>query len=292
MSNLEPVWTLRIQQWWEGLLGPGLTQAWSAVKKTGSAPSLLTKAHGATVSAFASELKALGQDARAFAAGAEGTVWAPFAEKSLEVHGRILDRWQDPQATQPAGGVEGLLDPVATVMRIGNTAVTAIGMAWAVASLAHVMHARRTLKRWREHLAGGVDPSRRDTRRAGIEGVVFDDVELVAGDLVGFRRRNGPLRRWMASRRRRAGPKGRRVGPRGRGPAPRPKDYGAAEAAPPPPSPVPVSGVELGCEDGACVLDEGLLPGEDLAYRANDAIPAYALDSSLAYRDGSASLGW
>ncbi len=171
-TTIEPVWTTALRQWWEGLLGPTLGQAWTAVKSTGSAPGMLVKAHGATVTSFESELEALGREASAFATAAAGTEWEPFAGLSLDVYGRVLGRWTDPKATTPLG-VSGILDPVATVMKTVNTAVTAIGVAWAVASLAHVVHARRTLARWREHLGAGVSPSRRDTRRAGIEG---DDI--------------------------------------------------------------------------------------------------------------------
>ena len=308
MSNLEPVWTLQIQQWWEALLGPGLSQAWAAVKGTGSAPALLTKAHGAAVRSFAAELRELGKEAHAFAVEAEGTVWAPFAEKTLEVHRRIVDRWQDPQATKRGGAVEGLLDPVASVMRVGNTAVSAIGMAWALASLAHVLHARRTLKRWREHLAADIDPSRRDTRRAGIEGVAVDDVGDVLGDLVGFRPgfRPGMGRGRFGMGRGGMGQGGMgRFRMRGRlamnqrsaggGPSVLAQPSAVDDqlpppppmlATPPPPPMVPVSGVEIGCEGEIC--DCELAPG--FAYRGNDAIPTHALVASLAYPDGAASL--
>ena len=58
----------------------------------------------------------------------------------------------------------------AVITRFIRPPVTAIGVAWAVASIAEVLHARKLLARWSADLADGVPPSQRDRRHAHLEG--------------------------------------------------------------------------------------------------------------------------
>lgn len=176
MSNqLEPTWVARVEDWWNQLLGPTLSGVFDRIRKQAGTSGLLEATYGETVRRFEAELSELQADVADFEAAAGQTEWAPFAARARQVTERIHGQWTDPSATQKSG-VAGVFNPVASVMRTVNVSVTAIGVAWAVASIAEVLHARKLLVRWGEELADGVPPSRRDRRQARLEGEDEDEL--------------------------------------------------------------------------------------------------------------------
>jgi len=169
-TQLEPTWVARVEDWWNKLLGPTLSGVFERIRKQAGTSGLLEATYGETVRRFEAELSELQADVADFEAAAGQTEWAPYAARARQVAQRINGQWTDPSATKK-GGVAGVFSPVATVMRTVNVSVTAIGVAWAVASIAEVHHARKLLARWSEELENGVHPSRRDRRQAHLEGV-------------------------------------------------------------------------------------------------------------------------
>jgi len=170
MSNqLEPTWVARVEDWWNKLLGPTLSGVFERIRKQAGTSGLLEATYGETVRRFEAELSELQADVADFEAAAGQTEWAPYAARARQVAERINGQWTDPSATKK-GGVAGVFNPVASVVRTVNVSVTAIGVAWAVASIAEVLHARKLLARWSEELENGVHPSRRDRRQAHLEG--------------------------------------------------------------------------------------------------------------------------
>ena len=170
MSNqLEPTWVARVEDWWNKLLGPTLSGVFDRIRKQAGTSGLLEATYGETVRRFEAELSELQADVADFEAAAGQSEWAPYAARARQVAERINGQWTDPSATKK-GGVAGVFSPVATVMRTVNVSVTAIGVAWAVASIAEVLHARKLLARWSGELENGVHPSRRDRRQAHLEG--------------------------------------------------------------------------------------------------------------------------
>jgi len=170
--QLEPKWVVNFRSWWEGLIGPTLTEMWEDVRKKVGTPGLLESTYGETVRRFEVELNKLVFEASDFAAAAGQSEWAPYAAAALDVAHKVNAQWKDPKATTPTS-VSGAVNAVATVVRGVNVGVTSIGVAWALASLAEVVRARKLLAQWEDHMEDGVPPSRRDARRAGIEGSVF-----------------------------------------------------------------------------------------------------------------------
>jgi|GEM_PF-6186302 len=177
--QLEPTWVVDVRNWWHDLVGPGLTEVWETVRKKAGTPGLLESSYGQMVRRFEVELNKLVHEASAFAADAGQSEWAPFAAAAMEVASKVNAQWKDPKATQP-NNVSGVLNSVSTVVRGINVGVSAIGVAWAVASFAEVTHARKLLAQWHEHLEDGVPPSRRDQRRAHISG---EEGSVFGGDL-------------------------------------------------------------------------------------------------------------
>ncbi len=176
-ETLEPTWVTDLGSWWERLLGPVLSSIWSDVRKQVGEPKLLEKAHGATVRMFENELAQYREDLAVFEAEVGPSDWAPFASQSRQVYERIHGRWSDPQATQPLTALHGPLNPLDLakgVVRGINVAVTAIGVAWALASVAEVRRGRKFLHVWLDHLRNGVEPSKRDFRRANVASIQGD----------------------------------------------------------------------------------------------------------------------
>ena len=188
MAELEPRWVGSFREWWDELLGPVLSTVLDQVLERAGSSALAEKAFGATVRRFEAELDGLEADVATFRAAAGASEWAPFADRVAEVFTRVQDRWRDPAATAPLVAGPG----VQTVLRGLNVAVTVMGVAWAVASLAEVLRARKLLRSWGEDLAKGVPPGKRAAKRAGLAG---DDL---AGP--GFRRRVRPVRRRRRAR--------------------------------------------------------------------------------------------
>ena len=190
MAELEPRWVGSFREWWDDLLGPVLSTVLDQVLERAGDSALAEKAYGASVRRFEAELDGLEADVAAFRAAAGATEWAPYAERVAEVFARVQDRWRDPAATTSLVAGPG----VGTLLRGLNVAVTVIGVAWAVASLAEVLRARKLLRSWGEDLAKGVLPGRRAAKRAGLP------VQGVEGRP--FRRRVRPGRRRPLRRRR------------------------------------------------------------------------------------------
>lgn len=155
-DDVMPRWVARIDEWWEGLLGPSLSRAWDAVMKQAGNSAALTATYGGAVAEFQTQLDALTDEAAAWAAElGPSSPWRPYADRAAAVAARVRERWVDPASTAAAASVSG---PVSAVLRIGNLAVTSVGVAWAVASLGEVAAARRHLKKWRERAAAGRAP--------------------------------------------------------------------------------------------------------------------------------------
>ena len=171
MANLEPTWVASVDTWWTNLLGPTLSTVWAQVQKNAGSNGMLEKAHGELVRRFERELDQLEEDVGVFEALAATSDWAPFAGRARDVLTRVKAQWTDPAATQPAGVAGPVLGTAKAVVRGINVTVTAIGVAWAVASLADLLHTRKLLRRWAEHIEAGIHPSKRDRRQAHVEGV-------------------------------------------------------------------------------------------------------------------------
>lgn len=171
MANLEPAWVSNVETWWQNLLGPTLSSVWAQVKKNAGSNGMLEKAHGEAVRRFEQELAQLEEDVGVFEALAGSSEWAPFGARARDVLSRVKAQWKDPAATEPASVSGPLLSGAKAVVRGINVTVSAIGVAWAVASLAEVLHTRKLLRRWAEHVEQGVHPSKRDRRQARIQGV-------------------------------------------------------------------------------------------------------------------------
>jgi hypothetical protein len=160
-EDLVPVWMDRLNDWWQGLLGPTLGRAWEAVSRQAGNSSLLTGAYAGTVQEFVTALDALTAEADAFERLVDPAgPWGAYSLRTRQIASMIRERWRDPAATGPAAPVAGPLG----VLRIGNITVTAIGVAWAVAALAEVTLARRHLRRWSTAAAEGRGPTLRDAR--------------------------------------------------------------------------------------------------------------------------------
>lgn len=174
VEELEPRWVVDVRSWWQGLLGPTLSEVWAQVKKNAGTSAMLDKAHGTVARRFEQELLGLQQDVSKFERLAAGTEWAGFADRARQTQRRIMMQWKDPAATQPASvsgpGLAAVRSGAKAVVRGVNVTITAVGVAWAVACIGDVLRARKLLRRWAEHVEDGVHPSRRDRRQANLEG--------------------------------------------------------------------------------------------------------------------------
>ena len=135
-----PKWVAELGAWWEDLLGPALEMAWAKVKGTGTDPKMLQAAYSEVVNRMERALDEA-DTAVADLAAAAGTLpdWQPVVSHVRDVLARVRGRWADPEASTPIGvsGVAlgaSLSGVVTTTKRV----VTTLGIAWALATVAHV----------------------------------------------------------------------------------------------------------------------------------------------------------
>jgi hypothetical protein len=139
-----PKWVGDVGGWWDELLGPVLSVAWERVKAQGNDPKLLQAAYGEIVQRMERAMDEA-DGAVADLAAAAGTLpeWQPVVEHVRDVVAKLRGRWTDPTASTPIGA-NGLLNgllfgaSLSGVITTTKRVVTAVGIAWAVATVAHV----------------------------------------------------------------------------------------------------------------------------------------------------------
>ena len=176
-----PKWVAEISAWWDDLLGPALTMAWEKVKGTGTDPKMLQAAYSEVVNRMERALDEA-DGAVADLAAAAGTLpdWQPVVSHVRDVLARVRGRWADPEASTPIGvsGVAlgaSLSGVVTTTKRV----VTTLGIAWALATVAHVeLLIAWVRERQREAAAGGPAPKVRRADRAQVSGADLGAVHV------------------------------------------------------------------------------------------------------------------
>ena len=167
MATKVPKWVQQIGDWWDELLGPALGMAWERVKGTGTDPKVLQAAYSEVVNRMERALDEADAAVADLAAvvGAD-EAWLPVVQHVRDVVARVRGRWADPEASTPIGVNGALLGAsLSGVVTTTKRVVTSLGIAWAVATVAHV----ELLIAWvreqqREAAAGGPAPR---VRRAG-----------------------------------------------------------------------------------------------------------------------------
>jgi hypothetical protein len=135
-----PKWVAEISAWWDDLLGPALTLAWEKVKGTGTDPKMLQAAYSEVVNRMERALDEA-DGAVADLAAAAGTLpdWQPVVQHVRDVLARVRGRWADPEASTPIGVSGAALGASLTgVVTTTKRVVTTLGIAWALATVAHV----------------------------------------------------------------------------------------------------------------------------------------------------------
>ncbi len=172
-STPVPRFAANLAAWWEDLLGPGLGAVWAGVQRASGDPKVLRDTYGATVASFE---KALDDSAVAVldlqqAAASAGPEWQAVATNAAIAYTRMNDRWVDPEATRPVGaaagntaGPLGFGGPVTQVIQTARRVVTAVGIAWAAASLVHALALGRWARKQAARARAGQSAPRLRTR--------------------------------------------------------------------------------------------------------------------------------
>jgi len=168
-----PKWVADLSAWWDDLLGPALTLAWEKVKGTGTDPKMLQAAYSEVVNRMERALDEA-DGAVADLAAAAGTLpdWQPVVQHVRDVLARVRGRWADPEASTPIGVSGAALGASLTgVVTTTKRVVTTLGIAWALATVAHVeLLIAWVRERQREAAAGGPAPKVRRADRAQVSG--------------------------------------------------------------------------------------------------------------------------